>query len=125
MRFGWIAAGLGFAAALAVGGAAQAADVQVSVRVGEPSWPRPVADYDDGEDDRFVPEAHQYRAYPGAGPDRFDERPFERPRWRPPVYARPVFGRPGWEAPEECRLIIKRRVNPWGEVVVRRIKICE
>ena len=125
MRIGLMGAGLGFAAAMALGSAAQAADVQVSVRVGEPGWHRPVADYDVGEEDRFAPEANEYRAYPGAGPDRY-ERPFaERHRWHPPVYARPVLGRPGWEAPEECRLIIKRRVNPWGELVVRRIKICE
>ena len=59
----------------------------------------------------------------------------------PPISARPVqFGYPGYSRPafdghagygrpvfaegEECRVIVKKRVDPWGDVVVKRIRIC-
>jgi hypothetical protein len=52
---------------------------------------------------------------------RFLGRPM--PEWG---YAgRPVAMRPSWRHGEDCRLIVKRRVNPWGEVVIRRVRICE
>lgn len=46
-----------------------------------------------------------------------------------PGYARPVFhGHAGYGGPayggEGCRLIIKKRVDPWGETV-KRIRICD
>jgi len=121
MKFGWTLAGVGFAAAT-LAGAAQAADVRVSVRAGGTDWQRPVADYEVGDEERFAPD-HRGGGY---RPETYDERsPLQRHHWSRPVFARPVFGRPGWDSAEECRIIIKRRVNPWGDVVVRRIKICE
>ena len=47
-----------------------------------------------------------------------------------PGYVRPAFyGRPGYARPafgdEECRVIIKKRVDPWGDVTVKRIRICD
>jgi hypothetical protein len=39
--------------------------------------------------------------------------------WDRPVYGRPVF------APyDDCRTIIRRKINHWGEMVVRRVRIC-
>jgi hypothetical protein len=48
---------------------------------------------------------------------RYYGRPVHRP-WRP------VFAGPRWGWHDDCRLIVKRRVNPWGDVVVRRIRVC-
>ena len=46
-----------------------------------------------------------------------------------PAYARPAFwGHGGYARPvfgEECRVIIKKRVDPWGDVVVKRISTCD
>ena len=102
-------------AALAFGGAAQAADLEWSVRVGDRGWNRPAADF---EDEAFSPREvwrHEPRGprYPGFE----DRRLVERPYW-----ARPVFARPGWD--EDCRIVIKRRVDPWGDVEVRRFRVC-
>lgn len=52
---------------------------------------------------------------------RFVGRPV--PEWG--YSGRPVATRPWGRHGEDCRLIVKRRVNPWGEVVVRRVRICE
>ena len=123
MKFGSTLAVLGLTA-MALGGAAQASEVHITVRAGEAGWQRPAADYVfENDDSRF--EEHRYGRRRFGG-DRYYERPLvERQRWAAPVVARPVFGRPGWHEPEPCRIIVKRRVNPWGEVVVRRITICE
>jgi hypothetical protein len=46
-------------------------------------------------------------------------RPF-RPHW-----ARPIAEHRWWRGREDCRLIIKRRLSPWGEVRVKRVEICD
>ena len=54
-----------------------------------------------------------------------EERVYDRPvpGWRP--WGRPVAAR-SWQGPgSDCRAIIKRRENPWGEISVRRIRICD
>ena len=38
--------------------------------------------------------------------------------WGHGDYARPVFG-------EECRVLVKKRVDPWGGVVIKRISTCD
>lgn len=57
-----------------------------------------------------------------------------RPHWdegrfygRPvPGWGRPVAERRWWRGRgEDCRIIVKRRMTPWGDVRVRRIEICE
>jgi hypothetical protein len=67
---------------------------------------------------------HEERTY--RSPRYVEEEPSYGPqarRW--PFWGRPVAARP-WRGPsEECRLIIKRRVNPWGETTVRRLQICD
>ncbi|EIM26876.1 hypothetical protein [Microvirga lotononidis] len=52
--------------------------------------------------------------------ERIDGRP--GPGWHRPSY--PVAARPWWRG-EDCRLIIKRRMNPWGEVIERRVRVCD
>ncbi len=71
---------------------------------------------------------------------RVEERRVIRPAYGygarflgPPVYARPVgfgyarpafWGQGGYARPvlgQECRVIVKKRVDPWGGVVVKRI----
>ena len=75
---------------------------------------------------------------------RVEERRVIRPAYGygarflgPPVYARPVgfgyarpafWGQGGYARPvfgEECRVIVKKRVDPWGGVVVKRISTCD
>jgi hypothetical protein len=71
----------------------------------------------------FPPDFHEERTH--RGPRYVEERVHDRPvpGWRP--WSRPVAARP-WQGPgEDCRLIIKRRVNPWGEISVRRIQVCD
>ena len=124
MKFVSTLAVLGMAA-VALGGAAQASEVQIVIRAGEAGWQRPVADYGFENAGPRV-EEHRYGGRRSYHEDRLYERPVvERHRWSHPVLARPVFARPGWHDGEECRIIVKRRVNHWGELVVRRIKICE
>ena len=60
----------------------------------------------------------------------------------PPIYPRPVrlgypnyvrpsfygyagYARPAFNSDEECRVISKKRVDPWGDVVIKRIRICD
>ena len=38
--------------------------------------------------------------------------------WGQGGYARPAFG-------EECRVLVKKRVDPWGGVVIKRISTCD
>ncbi len=66
-----------------------------------------------------------------ARPVHFSHPGYARPaHFGYPGYARPAFyGHPGYARPafggEECRLIIKKRVDPWGDVTVKRIRICD
>ncbi|PTM42827.1 hypothetical protein [Bosea sp. 124] len=52
------------------------------------------------------PRYHEPRGYRFAG---------ERRGFRGPVY----------DDDDDCRMVIKRRVNRYGEVVVRRMRICD
>ncbi|HEV2557346.1 MAG TPA: hypothetical protein VGU45_01845 [Microvirga sp.] len=116
-------AALGVVAAVMLGGAAQASDLSITIRTGEAGAHRFVADHDDdgyGREHRWSERRRFDR-----DDDRFDR--FERRGARDwaPAYGRPVFARGGWDPRhEDCRIIVKRRVNPWGDVVVKRTKIC-
>jgi hypothetical protein len=44
----------------------------------------------------------------------------EHPHWN-----RPVFARRGWSYGNECRVIVKERVNRWGERVIRQMRVCD
>jgi hypothetical protein len=71
----------------------------------------------------FPPHFREERTH--LGPRYVEERIYGRPvpDWR--YRSRPVAARP-WRGPgEDCRVIIKQRENPWGEVTVRRIEVCD
>ncbi len=112
---------IGTLAAVALVGPALAQDVSISIRTENRAY-QPVGFYDDCRDRRYI-----------RAPDRDDEcgdryygRPVrERPHWDRHPWHRPVGGRPHWRDDEECRIIIKRRVNAWGDLVERRIKVCK
>lgn len=109
MKFGLKAAVFGAVAALGCAGAAQASEVSVAVDTTNDGLHRDIADYARGSFER-----HGYRrgedGYEHRGPDRYD--------------GRPVFAGPGWGYRRPCRLIIKERVNRWGEEVQVRRKVC-
>ncbi|MEH3147078.1 MAG: hypothetical protein PGN34_17405 [Methylobacterium frigidaeris] len=48
-------------------------------------------------------------------PPRFEGRP----DWRPP--GPPRFSGP----PEGCRVFVKRRYDPYGDEIVRRVRVCD
>ena len=113
-------------AGLALGGAAQASELHLSIRMSDQGWTRPVADYGLHEEDRYGREGRRYRERrfhvleQEPSPTRFYGRPVvERHRWHAPVFAAPH-----WDDREEVRIIVRRRVDPWGDVVIRRKKIC-
>ena len=58
------------------------------------------------------------------GPRYVEERIYGRPvpDWR--HRSRPVAARSWQGSGEDCRVIVKQRENPWGEVTVRRIEVC-
>lgn len=55
------------------------------------------------------------------GADHSYDQPY-RNHW-----GRPIAERRWWRdrQGEDCRIIIKRRVTPWGDVRVRRVEICD
>ncbi|WP_053080611.1 hypothetical protein [Methylobacterium variabile] len=62
-------------------------------------------------------------AAPAAAAD-LDEPPprFEgRGDWRPAPPPPPRFV----QSPETCRVFVKRRIDPYGDEVVRRVRVCE
>jgi hypothetical protein len=122
-------------AALTLGTAASAAEISITVR---DSWQR-VSDHRGGFERggwerggfdeerrprRFIEERRErFDHSPRYGYDDDGFRSFpERRRWNP-VAERHGFDR-GWHH-RDCRVIVKRRVNPWGDLVVKRIKICD
>jgi hypothetical protein len=70
-----------------------------------PSYGR--ADFDDDDHEPVYRRRHHERRYA-----------------QPVFYGRPVYGRPVFDH-DECRVIIKKRVNAWGDVVIKRIKRCD
>ncbi len=53
-----------------------------------------------------------------------EERIYDQPGPERRFLGHPVGARPWWEG-EDCRLTVKRRVNRWGEVIVRRVRVCD
>ncbi len=112
-------------AALGLAGGAQAGDFTITVGGQAAPW-RSVADVEihrHGRDAsaRFVEER---RHGPGRGYDDDGDDGWRERRWAPVAEGRPGWHRGGWDR-GGCRVIVKRRVDPWGDVRVRRIKICD
>jgi hypothetical protein len=60
----------------------------------------------------------------------YEGPPYARSAYGGPVYGRPVHARPIYIRPDgdddgECRVVVKRRIGPWGEVTVRKTRVCE
>jgi hypothetical protein len=71
----------------------------------------------------FPPHFREERA--SLGGRYAEERVYGRPGpgWR--HRSRPVATHPGQGSGEDCRVIVKQRENPWGEITVRRIEVCD
>lgn len=118
-------AGLAAVAALVLGGAAQAAQIDIAISTPDGGAAQPVQyGGDDYGHRRYIRSPWEH----GQGyrhPDRYYGRPVpERGYWDRHSWARPVYGRPYWSDQDDCRIIVKKRVSPWGETV-KRIKICD
>ncbi len=128
---------LASAGALALTSAVQASEINITIRTDAYSQPQRIADYDG---DMFVRREYRRsdRWYEDRDPDRYYGRPV--PEWRSdrphrggyrgiPVVERhewhgPIFAGPRWGYRDSCRIIIKERVNRWGEMVQVRRKVC-
>ena len=129
-RFAGLAA-LGLGAILAVAAPAVASE--------------PGLDYDDGPE---YGRSRYERSYvePSVVERRSVERTYSerreivRPAYSRPVYGGPVYGRSAYLGPvhgrvvyarphhdddDECRIVIKKRVNAWGDVLTRKTRVCE
>ena len=110
---------LGAVAALVIGGAAQATEVRVTVNTDRDVY-RPTGYYQvdaGGYEDR--------RGYGYRDQDRYYGRPVpDRDHWEHDRWSRSVVERPHWRGDDDCRLIIKKREDAWGNVTVTRIKRC-
>lgn len=110
MRHSFAKAVLGAAAALMIGGAAQAGhdDVVAGDRASYRQVQYYVGGYGYGYDrgDRYHGGGYGYGHHGGYS------------------YGRPVAERPHWGGHQRCHQITKRRINRWGEAVVKHITRC-
>ena len=109
----------GALALLSFGSGAQAGE-GIRSRAGDPSFER-AGFYDDCSRRRYI-----------RAPDRDDCRPYRyRWRWRhnyswdPFLWNHPIFAGLYGSAYDDCRIVITRRANAWGALVVRRERICD
>ncbi len=64
-------------------------------------------------------------------PPRFENRgawpePSPAPPPPPPRFGQgPVVRGPVVQGPEACRVFVKRRIDPYGDEVVRRVRVCD
>jgi hypothetical protein len=119
MSKSWKSVALGALALVSFGGGAQAGE-GIRIRAGDPSYQH-AGFYDDCSRRRYI-----------RAPDRDDCRPirsgqrwrhdysWDSFRWNHPIFAR-LYGRDYYD----CRIVVTRRVNAWGALVVRRERICD
>ncbi|PVE24163.1 hypothetical protein DC522_11785 [Microvirga sp. KLBC 81] len=132
MSFGVKRVVLGVVAALTVGGATQASELSFTVPTNGYDLHQNIADYGNGSFERND-YSHREHWSEHRDPGRYYGRPVpewkeRRPHWGAyygvPVAERPVFAGPRWGYHEDCRIIIKERVNRWGETVQVRREVC-
>ncbi|MBL0407393.1 hypothetical protein JKG68_26090 [Microvirga aerilata] len=137
MSYGWRKVAFAVATALTLCSAAQASEISVTVRTSDYGVPHRVADYGEEQLERRQGRRSDYRyehrdphrSYEGSEPAWREGRPHhggyrsipvvERHHWQRPIFAGPHRG-----YRETCKVIIKDRVNRWGEVVQFRREIC-
>jgi hypothetical protein len=79
---------------------------------------------DDDDDRRYFAPPGRY-GHDGRDPNRYYGRPVpERHHWDRYSYNRPVFARPGWRH-DDCRIVLQRKVKPWGQVVITQRQVCD
>lgn len=131
MRSGVKTAAL-FLLSLVVSGAAQASELTVTER----DISHRIADYDldevdESPDDRDDEPSYEHRrsdTYEGRSAPRLGEKRSFRsesrrvPLAEPQAWERRVITQRRWGA--DCRVIIKERVNRWGDLVEIRRKVC-
>jgi hypothetical protein len=55
----------------------------------------------------------------------YDGPVYGRSAYSAHAYGRPVYARPGGDDEDECRVIVKKRVNNWGDVIIRKTRVCD
>ena len=132
MSFGLKPITLACLAALALGTAAHATEVKVTIRGDGYGVPQRIADYN-GE---YLEQRRHRRSehwHERRDPDRFYGRPV--PEWHDgrshrgtyhgfPVVERHVLARPHRSIRAPCKIIITERVNRWGEQIQVRKEVC-
>lgn len=112
-------AGLGALALLAVGGAARAGEVDVAVQAGRHFYER------SGFGDDCA--RRRYIRAPDPGECRVGSygRPWRnRLHWRSHGWPYPAAAWPSGRDLDDCRIVVTRRANPWGDLIVKHTKIC-
>jgi hypothetical protein len=79
-------------------------------------------DFDDDDDRYRSRHGYEYRK-----PSRYYGRPVpDRGYWERHSYSRPVVAIPAWgHRDHDCRILVKRNVNDWGQVVIKRTRVCD
>ena len=91
----------------ALGGAAEAQQIDIRITASNGAYTPIGSGYD-------------YRE-----PGRYYGRPVpERGYWGGYGYGRPVAVQPHWGRRHDCRTIVKQKVTPWGQVVVKQKEVC-
>ncbi len=137
MSFGLNRVILAVLGVIAVTGATRASEVSITIRTSDNGVSQRIADYNDGSVEYRRYGRHEHR-FEYRDPDRFYGRPV--PEWREERVYRgghrhiPVVERPHWQRPvfagphrvhrDSCKIIVKDRVNRWGELVRVRQEIC-
>ena len=62
---------------------------------------------------------------PAYGRPAHDGPVYGRSAYGGPVHGRVVYHRPEVDDEDECRVVVKRRVNAWGDLVVRKTRVCD
>jgi hypothetical protein len=103
---------------LSIGGTAQAADGDIGPPMGQSFGP-----FHEGDNAEHRPRWSAGEEYRGGWRGNWGGNSYGRafrPHW-----GRPVAERHWWGGRDDCRLIVKRRLTPWGDVRVKRIEICD
>jgi hypothetical protein len=119
MNTTWKSVAFGALTLLSLGVGAQAGE-GIRIRAGDPSFER-AGFYDDCSRRRYI-----------RAPDRDDCRRTRYGRrwrhdynWDPFLGIHPIFARLYGSAYYDCRIVVTRRVNAWGALVVWRERICD
>jgi hypothetical protein len=112
-----------------LGGAAQAGGIDIRITTSDRAYGTVGSRYDVDDDDfgrrRTVAPRHDDHEY--REPNRYYGRPIPQPGyWERHSYSRPVVAVPAWgHSDQDCRIVVRRNVNDWGQVVIKRKRVCD